>query len=143
MSHYPISAELAAFRRSLFHGDLSKLRWVDEREQGIGYRIPLQDAESGVLSMARREASAMRFRAYALPRGKSACMALWSDAQAFAPGSHPLPEVASDDPSIAGHAYARMLTPTYIVPDFWDDESPRSPLPIAYRNPVTILADAR
>jgi hypothetical protein len=89
MSHYPTSADLAAFRRSIAgHPDaLVDMHpdrypgftgaWSDERQHGIGYRISQDDpdltwcrdeccvwADGDSYVIPRREASAMRSRAY-------------------------------------------------------------------------------
>lgn len=110
MSHHPSSAELAAFRRSIAHDPryLDTIRWQDERGHGIGYRIPLQDGDAGVLSIARREASASRSRAYARGIGSLA------DVQTFAPS---WPPYLDADPTWSA----------------WTDDEPRSPLPIRYQ----------
>jgi hypothetical protein len=140
MSHYPNTAELAAFRRAIAQ-DVGAMgappyqmpshggAWTDERQHGIGARGYLAGSSA---AFDRREASAMRSRAYArlYPVG--------------APG-HDL---------IAGHAAElqhgaplawcdarRCAVPSYIVPDYWDDE-PRTPLPVAYGRSFTILSAA-
>lgn len=124
MSHHPTSAELAAFRRSIAPStmDIDTLRWQDERRHGIGFRIPLNDAD--ILTHARREASAMRSRAYA----RSV-----EPVQVYAMRGGPTVEERwYGVPWSWGTGDTAMTLPH----DYWDDESPRSPLPIAYRNPI-------
>lgn len=78
MSHYPSSAELARFRRSITlppstnHSPLAPHRgaWPRERTDGIGYRQTTEQTWayrtwSDNPTIARREASAARSRAYA------------------------------------------------------------------------------
>lgn len=90
-----------------------------ERHDGIGYNRPDPFAIDSINAWSyRREASAMRSRAYALPRGKSGCYDLWLAAQTFAPGSDPLPILASDT--------------------WTEDDEPRHPLPIRYQPSFTI-----
>lgn len=129
MSRYPTSAELAAFRRSIAPSgmDLDSLRWLDERGHGIGYRIPLQDHDSGVLSMARREADASRSRAYAT-KGMAS--------QWLVP-VHPKSGGAWYAERVDGapyqwHTYGRR--DGIVASDTWsEDDAPRSPLPVRYQ----------
>lgn len=121
MSHYPSSQELAAFRRRIAPRtmDLDKLRWQDERGHGIGYRIPLQDHDSGILSTARREASALRSRAY----WNADCPNGWGLFASYAERVGGIPYW--DDPIVST--------------DTWtEDDEPRHPLPIRYQPSFTI-----
>lgn len=138
MSHYPSSAELAAFRRSIAspysgphgirysHGPLGltdmresgnyRGAWSHELQHGIGYRISddlamTDDDIEGEYAQARREASAMRSRAYA-----RMLMDSW-DPSGPVDWSYP-----------------------YGIRPVTRDLAPRHPLPIVYHKPFSILA---
>ena len=68
MSHYPSSAELAAFRRAAYRGTPHGAIWgalPSERKLGIGNGPEIWNgAEDRWPSNVRREASALRSRAY-------------------------------------------------------------------------------
>jgi hypothetical protein len=90
MTHHPSSAELAAFRRSIApldapwkhpdrplhtHADGTEHHpgaWPDELRHGIGYRPAHHWQYTATTAHDRREASAMRSRAYALHRVRGA-----------------------------------------------------------------------
>lgn len=125
MSHYPSTQELAAFRRSIAHDPryLDTIRWQDERGHGIGYRIPLQDHDSGILSTARREASALRSRAAALTMTRSALTSPYAINWERERG---IPACIGD------FSYG------VISSDTWTEDEPRHPLPIRYQPAFTI-----
>jgi hypothetical protein len=146
MSRYPSSADLAAFRRSIpfdpdmrtphpfpswpeLHPNGIGAAWDSERQHGIGYRSDPYDRTTFshripaiVSSVARREASLMRSRAYAT---------------SLADGCHLLHEHGYEtSDGIDCHPASE---PSYIIPDYWDDEAPRSPLPVVYGQPFSII----
>ena len=154
MSHHPSSAELAAFRRSIAgivapsiyttgavcddhpggpeSGYGCARAWPHERERGIGYReiggIRISQyarASYRDAGIARREASAMRSRAYAR-MDTLTCQ------------QHGVRTWYVDGARLCWDC--GRSCPVVDIP-FWDDEQPRSPLPIAYRNPIGIAAD--
>lgn len=135
MSHHPSSAELAAFRRSIAYnrdgqahatalafgyvpraiGVKAPGQWhaptlshdgtrPEELQDGIGYRMR-HEMIVRRLSTIRREASALRSRAYARL------------------------SVTSWDPT----ADADRSYPYGIPTDRWDDDEPRHPLPVRYQ----------
>lgn len=82
-AHYPTTAELAAFRRSVAGGswadnvilasDAIRGAYRDERNHGIGRSTDDGWSSARIAAIARREASAMRSRAYArMARGSAA-----------------------------------------------------------------------
>lgn len=159
MGTYPGTGELAAFRRSIAgHADRpidmhpQRGAWRHELGRGIGYRemggIRVSEYASATYrdaGIARREASAMRSRAYARGIGTPRLVA---DEQRYAPCSDPAasdqgncPEghpchLLPDGATRACGTCSYFGRPVYDAP-FWDDEQPRSPLPIAYRNPIS------
>ena len=176
MSRYPSSADLAAFRRAIHgttldtmdtsrctigpsceYGDPHARAWDCELRNGIGYRIaPLpspgwrEDPHASRHASARREASAMRSRAYA----RMVTEQDGSDARPWLPITFIPPIIPMSWPEERhnGAPYTWRDTtwmrrvpssePTYIVPDYWDDDEPRTPLPVTYHNPVTLHAEA-
>lgn len=150
MSHYPSTKELAAFRRSIALGLGLGARymshptgavahppdgaWPHERRHGIGYResdpeamcIVRADGARHTGSVSRERASAMRSRAYAR----------------MDMGLHDHPG-ANDVERLCGVPLWKHTEMRPTAAGFWDDESPRSPLPVTYHNPVTIQSEAR
>lgn len=132
MSHYPSSAELAAFRRSIGSSNGLRARymshpdgtvahpttgaWASERQHGIGYRM----ADKYWSGVARREASAMRSRAY------------WA---AGSPNGWGL--FASSAERVSGIPY---WDSPIVASDTWSEDEPRHPLPIVYHQSFSILS---
>lgn len=134
-AHHPSTGELAAFRRDVAtahripdadwhyvprHGGA----WDDEREDGIGQSsyLPQSFPTASRHSDSRREAASQRSRSYSIPRGKVACVALWQDAWAFAPGSFPSPAIVASD-------------------SWSEDDEPSRPLPVRYQPAVVRVED--
>lgn len=175
MSHYPGSAELAAFRRSLYRHDPMHTvtpfhepadfaqgasiehphAWSVELAHGIGYRHSHDprrtDIAWGALQTdsyrGRVEASALRSRAYArmLQEQDGTYARPWVPV-AFVP---PVLPMAWPEEVAYGAPYTYRARRDDYVPDggwsasdYWDDELPRSPLPVTYNAPVTIHSDA-
>jgi hypothetical protein len=118
MSRYPTSAELAALRRSIAPIDGTPVdggAFAHERQHGIGARGYLAGASA---AFDRREASAMRSRAY-------------GDWYTHRPAS--TLELTRGVPCGAFASYDRWA----------EDDDTRTPLPVAYGRSFTILSDAR
>lgn len=145
MSHYPSTQELAAFRRSIepdrppcgpnnqwtgpgSRDDGSHYPWPGgakdhELRDGIGYRISddlamTDDDIEGEYAQARREASALRSRAY----WAADCPNGWGLFASYAERVGGIPYW--DDPIVST--------------DTWTEDEPRHPLPIRYQPSFTI-----
>lgn len=115
MSHYPSSAELAAFRRSILpswfaayeHGyrDMAG-RIVAANGTMKQYGCPVQNGRHHIATITRREASAMRSRAY--DRAARDCDAAYS---------LPLLDMLNPDGSYFGPWYEEL---SYGVPYIFD-----------------------
>lgn len=169
---YPDTATLAAFRRSIAYnrdghahttalafGYVPETNGIPtthdyERKRGIGYRVASPDPNDHRdhptpvrFDMIRREASAMRSRAYArmLQEQDGTYARPWVPV-AFVP---PVLPMAWPEEVAYGAPYTYRARRDDYVPDggwsasdYWDDELPRSPLPVTYNAPVTIHSDA-
>lgn len=151
MSHHPSSAELAVFRRSMAspYNSVHGIRysygplmtdttlpagnyrgaWSHEKRDGIGARGYLAGASA---SFDRREASALRSRAYAA-KGMAS--------QWLVP-VHPRSGGAWYAERVDGapyqwHTYGRR--DGIVASDTWTEDEPRSPLPIRYQPSFVIV----
>lgn len=159
MSTYPTSAELADMRRSI----PTPRPWDDdvdhpwegptftyERSLGIGYRTTEATCgcaecrtDSGLDSLARREASALRSRAYArmLREQDGTYRRPWLPIS-YIPPVLPMawPEELGYGAPYTYRARRDDYVPDggYRSTDTWSEDEPRSPLPIRYQPSLVI-----